>query len=47
MNWKHIRDYHPHLKDRIIGFETVDHPTEAQIVAHARLFFHAADRMLP
>lgn len=44
---KHIRDYHPHLKDRIVGVEPADHPTEAQIVAHARTFFRAADRMLP
>ena len=44
---KHIRDHHPHLKDRIVGVEPADHPTEAQIVAHARSFFRAADRMLP
>ena len=44
---KHIRSHHPHLKDRIVGVETADHPTEAQIVAHARTFFRAADRMLP
>ncbi|RVA07697.1 translational machinery protein [Mesorhizobium sp. M7A.F.Ca.US.002.01.1.1] len=44
---KHIRDHHAHLKDRIVGVETADHPTEAQIVAHARSFFRAADRMLP
>jgi hypothetical protein len=43
---KHIRDHHPQLKDRIVGVEPADHPTEAQIVAHARSFFHAADRML-
>ncbi|MCA0049993.1 translational machinery protein [Mesorhizobium sp. B283B1A] len=42
---KHIRDRH--LNDRIVGVEPADHPTEAQIVAHARSFFHAADRMLP
>lgn len=44
---KHIRDHHAHLKDRIVDVETADRPTEAQIVAHARSFFHAADRMLP
>ena len=44
---KHIRDHHPHLKDRIVGIEPADHPTQAQIVAHARTFFRAADRMLP
>ncbi|TJW41353.1 MAG: translational machinery protein [Mesorhizobium sp.] len=44
---KHIRSHHPQLKDRIVGIEPADHPTEAQIVAHARKFFRAADRMLP
>jgi stalled ribosome rescue protein Dom34 len=44
---KHIRDRHPDLKGRIVGVERADHPTEAQIVAHARSFFRAADRMLP
>lgn len=44
---KHIRDHYPQLKDRVVGVEPADHPTEAQIVAHARSFFHAADRMLP
>lgn len=43
---KHIRSHHPHLKDRIVGVETANHPTEAQVVAHARTFFRAADRML-
>lgn len=44
---RHIRDHHPHLTDRIVGVEPADHPTEAQIVAHAQTFFRAADRMLP
>jgi len=43
----HIRSFHPDLAGRIIGVTTVDHPTDKQIVAHARSFFRAADRMLP
>ena len=43
----YIRDHHPQLQDRIVGVEAADHPTEPQIVAHARKFFRAADRMLP
>jgi hypothetical protein len=43
----HIRSCHRQLADRIIGVSTVDHPTDNQIVAHARSFFRAADRMLP
>jgi stalled ribosome rescue protein Dom34 len=44
---KHIHNRHPQLQNRIVGVETADHPTEAQILAHARSFFRAADRMLP
>ena len=43
----HIRSCHPQLAGRIVGVATVDHPTDNQIVAHARSFFRAADRMLP
>ena len=44
---EHIRSHHPGLVDRIVGVEAADHPTDGQIVAHARAFFRAADRMLP
>jgi stalled ribosome rescue protein Dom34 len=43
-----IRYVHKHAHDlepRIVGVETVDHPTDAQIVAHARHYFLSADRM--
>src|SRR4051794_17592109 len=43
----HIRSCHPQLAGRIIGIEPADHPSDAQIVAHARSFFRAAERMLP
>jgi hypothetical protein len=33
------------LKDRLFGVETLDHPTDGQLVDHARRFFKAADRM--
>jgi hypothetical protein len=43
----HIRAHHPQLAGRIIGVEASDHPSDSEIVAHARTFFRAADRMLP
>lgn len=43
----HIRARDPHLADRVIGVEPADHPTDREIVAHARAYFKAADRMLP
>jgi hypothetical protein len=29
----------------VAGVETVDHPSDAALVAHARKYFKAADRM--
>jgi hypothetical protein len=31
----------------IVGVETVDHPSDGQLVAYARRYFKAEDRMLP
>ena len=43
---KHIRHHDHQLASRIIAVESADHPTDGQIVALARKFFKAADRML-
>ncbi len=42
---KHINAHHHALSDRVIGVETSDHPTDGQILAHARRYVLAADRM--
>lgn len=42
---KHAHKHHQHLCDAIIGVETVDHPTDKQLVSFARKYFHAEDRM--
>ena len=44
---KHIRTHHHTLASRIVGVESADHPTDGQMVALARKFFRAADRMQP
>jgi stalled ribosome rescue protein Dom34 len=44
---KHISQHDPQLMKIIVGIETVDHPSDAQLVAHARKYFKAEDRMLP
>ena len=36
---------HPHLVSKIVGVEAADHPTGREIVAHARSYFKASDRM--
>ena len=44
---KHIHHHDPALMSNIKGIETVDHPTDASLVAHARHYFKSADRMRP
>lgn len=44
---KYLRQRAPATAGRVVAVETVDHPTDGQIVAHARRYFRAADRMLP
>ena len=43
---KHIHAHDLGLMDRVVGLETVDHPSDAQLVAYARKYFVAKDRML-
>ncbi len=42
---KHIHHHDPQLIDRIAGVESVDHPSDGALVAYARTYFKAADRM--
>jgi len=44
---KHISQHDAKLMKTIVGVETVDHPSDAQLVAYARHYFKAEDRMLP
>ena len=44
---KHVHAHARALEPKIVGVETVDHPTDAQLVAHARAYFKAADHMRP
>lgn len=42
---KYVHKHQPAFEPKIIGVETVDHPTDGQLVAYARQYFHAADRI--
>ena len=42
---KFVQERHKDLAKRIVGVEVADHPTDGQIVAHARKYFRAADGM--
>lgn len=44
---KHIQHHEPKLVNMIVGVETVDHPSDAQLVAFAKKYFIAADRKRP
>ena len=45
--FKHIQHHAPQLLSRIAAVETLDHPTDGELVAHARHYFRAAHRMAP
>ena len=42
----HIRLHDPALAKIIAGIETVDHPSDPQLVAYAKTYLKASDRML-
>jgi stalled ribosome rescue protein Dom34 len=43
---KHIHAHDHGVVDKVVGVETVDHPGDGQLVAYARKYFVAKDRML-
>jgi stalled ribosome rescue protein Dom34 len=43
---KHIHLHDPALVSKVVGVETVDHPTDGQLIAYARKYFQAKDQML-
>jgi stalled ribosome rescue protein Dom34 len=44
---KHIHRCYPKMMEAIAGIETVDHPSDGALVAHARKYFKAADLTSP
>jgi stalled ribosome rescue protein Dom34 len=44
---EHIRQTQPRLAERITGVETLDHPSDGELLALGRSFFKADDRMHP
>ncbi len=43
---KHIQTHDGALTAKVVGVETVDHPSDGQVVAYARKYFQAKDLML-
>ena len=44
---KHIEGHRPPLRHSLVGIETMDHPTDGELLDHARRAFKAIDRMRP
>jgi stalled ribosome rescue protein Dom34 len=44
---KHIHEHDPKLMKLIAGVETVDHPSDGQLVAYAKHYLTATDRLTP
>jgi hypothetical protein len=42
---KHVHKHAHQLIAKIVGVETVDHPTDGQLAAYARTYFRAKDKM--
>ena len=42
---KHLTHRHADLVDHLIGLETVDHPSDGQLLAYAKKYFIATDNM--
>jgi|SRR5688500_15160119 stalled ribosome rescue protein Dom34 len=42
---KYVQKHDHALEPRIVGIETVDHPTDAQLVAYATTYFKRTDRL--
>jgi stalled ribosome rescue protein Dom34 len=45
MDW--IKRHAPQIAAKVLGVETLDHPTHGEILAFAKRYFHAKDRMTP
>ncbi len=43
---KHAHHHDQRIAENIVGVETVDHPSDKEILAYARKFFYKADQML-
>lgn len=44
---KFLHKNDPASAEKIVGVESVDHPTDGQLVHYAKAYFKHADRMLP
>ncbi len=43
----YLHTFRPGFEEKLLAVETADHPTDGQLLDHARRFFKVADRMQP
>lgn len=43
--FKHAHSYDSKISEKIVGVETVDHPSDRQLLAHAKKYFIRIDNM--
>ena len=43
---KHMHAHDKAVADKVVGVESIDHPTDGQLIAYARKYFTAKDKML-
>jgi stalled ribosome rescue protein Dom34 len=42
---QHLQRRHPQIAQRVFGVETMDHPTDGELLDHARRFFKRIDQL--
>ena len=42
---KHLEKHDPAIAAKVVGVETVDHPSDGQLLAYARHYFQGADNL--
>ena len=43
---KHAHQHDAKIAEKIVGVETIDHPSDKEILAYARKFFYKVDQLL-
>ena len=43
--FRYLHEHERRLESKVVGIETADHPTDGEIIARAKSYFKASDRM--
>jgi stalled ribosome rescue protein Dom34 len=42
---RYVDEHHPDLARRVVGVETMDHPSDGELLAHGRQYFRRVDQL--